>query len=65
MVKYTDDLLDKIHMALKVPKNYVDRPRERQDLYFEPYVRYLQTMVEGAAMNAQLMPLLENGEAKV
>ena len=30
---------------------------------FEPYVRYLQTMVE-TAMNAQLMPQLNNGEAK-
>ncbi len=30
---------------------------------FEPYVRYLQTMVEGA-LNAQLMPLINNGEAK-
>ena len=30
---------------------------------FEPYVRYLQTMVEGA-LNSQLMPQLEKGEAK-
>jgi hypothetical protein len=30
---------------------------------FEPYVRYLQTMVE-TAMNAQLMPQLENGDAE-
>ena len=30
---------------------------------FEPYVRYLQTMVEGA-LNAQLMPQINSGEAK-
>jgi len=60
--KYTDDLLDKIHMALKVPKTMWTDPDKARPI-FEPYVRYLQTMVE-AAMNAQLMPLLENGEAK-
>jgi hypothetical protein len=60
--KYTDDLLDKIHMALKVPKTMWTDPDKARPI-FEPYVRYLQTMVE-AAMNAQLMPQLENGEAK-
>tara|TARA_R100001509_G_scaffold45530_1_gene24667 strand:- start:3222 stop:4451 length:1230 start_codon:yes stop_codon:yes gene_type:complete len=60
--KYTDDLMDKIHMALKVPKTMWTDPDKARPI-FEPYVRYLQTMVE-AAMNAQLMPQLENGEAK-
>ena len=60
--KYTDDILDKIHMALKVPKTMWTEP-ERARPIFEPYVRYLQTMVEGA-LNAQLMPQLESGEAK-
>ena len=60
--KYTDDILDKIHMALKVPKTMWTEP-ERARPIFEPYVRYLQTMVEGA-INAQLMPQLESGEAK-
>jgi len=60
--KYTDDLMDKIHMALKVPKTMWTDPEKARPI-FEPYVRYLQTMVE-AAMNAQLMPLLESGEAK-
>jgi hypothetical protein len=60
--KYTDDLMDKIHMALKVPKTMWTDPDKARPI-FEPYVRYLQTMVE-AAMNAQLMPQLEDGEAK-
>ena len=30
---------------------------------FEPYVRYLQTMVVGS-LNSQLMPQLEKGDAK-
>jgi len=60
--KYTDDILDKIHMALKVPRTMWTEP-ERARPIFEPYVRYLQTMVEGA-LNAQLMPQLESGEAK-
>ena len=60
--KYTDDILKKIHMALKVPMTMWDRPEEARPI-FEPYVRYLQTMVEGA-LNSQLMPQLENGEAK-
>jgi len=60
--KYTDDILKKIHMALKVPMTMWDRPEEARPI-FEPYVRYLQTMVEGA-INAQLMPQLESGEAK-
>ena len=60
--KYTDDILDKIHMALKVPKTMWTDPDKAKPI-FEPYVRYLQTMIE-AAMNAQLMPQLEDGEAK-
>jgi hypothetical protein len=60
--KYTDDILDKIHMALKVPKTMWTDPDKARPI-FEPYVRYLQTMIE-AALNAQLMPQLENGEAK-
>lgn len=60
--KYTDDILDKIHIALKVPKTMFTDPDKARPV-FEPYVRYLQTMVE-TAMNAQLMPQLENGEAK-
>ena len=60
--KYTDDLLDKIHMALKVPRTMWTDPEKARPI-FEPYVRFLQTMVE-SAMNAQLMPQLENGEAR-
>ena len=60
--KYTDDILDKIHMALKVPKTMWTDPEKARPI-FEPYVRYLQTMIE-SAMNAQLMPQLENGEAR-
>ncbi len=60
--KYTDDILDKIHMALKVPKTMWTDPDKARPI-FEPYVRYLQTMIE-SAMNAQLMPQLENGEAR-
>lgn len=60
--KYTDDLLDKIHMALKVPRTMWTDPDKARPI-FEPYVRFLQTMVE-SAMNSQLMPQLENGEAK-
>ena len=60
--KYTDDILDKMHMALKVPKTMWTDPDKARPI-FEPYVRYLQTMVE-AAVNAQLMPQLEDGEAR-
>ena len=60
--KYTDDILDKIHMALKVPKTMWTDPDKARPI-FEPYVRYLQTMIE-SALNAQLMPQLEDGEAK-
>ena len=49
-------------MALKVPMTMWEKPEEARPI-FEPYVRYLQTMVEGA-INAQLMPQLESGEAK-
>ena len=49
-------------MALKVPMTMWDRPEEARPI-FEPYVRYLQTMVEGA-LNAQLMPQINSGEAK-
>ena len=54
--KYTDDLLAKIHMALKVPMTMWTEP-ERARPIFEPYVQYLQSMVE-AAINSQLMPQL-------
>lgn len=60
--KYTDDILDKIHMALKVPRTMWTDPEKARPI-FEPYVRYLQTMIEGA-LNAQLLPQLESGEAK-
>jgi len=60
--KYTDDILDKIHVSLKVPRTMFTDPDKARPV-FEPYVRYLQTMVE-TAMNAQLMPQLNNGEAK-
>ena len=60
--KYTDDIMAKIHMALKVPMTMWTDPEKARPI-FEPYVRYLQSMVEGA-VNAQLMPQLESGEAK-
>ena len=60
--KYTDDILDKIHVALKTPRTMWTDPEKARPI-FEPYVRYLQTMVEGA-LNAQLMPQINNGEAK-
>jgi bifunctional DNA-binding transcriptional regulator/antitoxin component of YhaV-PrlF toxin-antitoxin module len=58
--KYTDDLLAKIHMALKVPMTMWTEP-ERARPIFEPYVQYLQSMVE-AAINSQLMPQLVSKE---
>ena len=60
--KYTDDILAKIHMALKVPMTMWSDPEKARPI-FEPYVRYLQSLVEGA-LNAQLMPQLEKGDAK-
>ena len=60
--KYTDDILDKIHMSLKVPRTMWTEPDKARPI-FEPYVNYLQSMIEGA-INAQLMPQLENGEAR-
>ena len=60
--KYTDDILDKIHVALKTPRTMWTDPEKARPI-FEPYVRYLQTMIEGA-LNSQLMPQLEKGEAK-
>ena len=60
--KYTDDILDKIHVALKTPRTMWTDPEKARPI-FEPYVRYLQTMVEGA-LNAQLMPQINTGEAK-
>ena len=59
--KYTDDLLKKIHVALKVPITMFDKPEQARAV-FEPYVRHLQSAVE-AAINAQLMPQLLNGDA--
>ena len=49
-------------MALKVPKTMWTDPDKARPI-FEPYVRYLQTMIE-SALNAQLMPQIEDGEAK-
>ena len=54
--KYTDDLLDKIHMALKVPRTMWSNPAEARPI-FEPYVKYLQKAVE-SSINSQLMPQL-------
>ena len=60
--KYTDDILKKIHIALKVPVTMFDKPEQARAI-FEPYVKHLQSAVE-AALNSQLMPQLESGEAK-
>ena len=49
-------------MALKVPMTMWDKPEQARPI-FEPYVRHLQNMVE-AAINQQLMPQIESGEAK-
>jgi len=59
--KYTDDLLKKIHVALKVPITMFDKPEQARAV-FEPYVRHLQSAVE-AAINSQLMPQLLGGDA--
>ena len=60
--KYTDDLLKKIHVALKVPITMFDKPEQARAI-FEPYVKHLQSAVE-AAINSQLMPQLLGGDAK-
>jgi len=60
--KYTDDLLKKIHVALKVPITMFDKPEQARAI-FEPYVRHLQSAIE-SAINAQLMPQLLGGDAK-
>ena len=60
--KYTDDILKKIHIALKVPVTMFDKPEQARAI-FEPYVKHLQSAVE-AALNSQLMPQLESGKAK-
>jgi hypothetical protein len=52
--KYTDDILDKIHIALKVPRTMFTQPEQARPV-FEPYVKYLQKAVE-SAINSQLMP---------
>ena len=52
--KYTDDILKKIHIALKVPITMFDKPEQARAI-FEPYVKHLQSAVE-AALNSQLMP---------
>jgi hypothetical protein len=54
--KYTDDIMDKIHIALKVPKTMWNNPEQARPI-FEPYVKYLQKAVE-SALNSQLMPQL-------
>ena len=60
--KYTDDILKKIHVALKVPITMFDNPEQARAI-FEPYVRHLQSAVE-SAINAQLMPQLLGGDAR-
>ena len=54
--KFTDDIMDKIHIALKVPKTMWTNPEQARPI-FEPYVKYLQKAVE-SAINSQLMPQL-------
>ena len=60
--KYTDDILKKIHIALKVPITMWEKPEQARPI-FEPYVKHLQAAVE-SAINSQLMPQLESGEAR-
>jgi len=60
--KYTDDILKKIHIALKVPVSMFDKPEQARAV-FEPYVRHLQAAIE-SALNSQLMPQLESGGAR-
>jgi len=60
--KYTDDILKKIHIALKVPVTMFDKPEQARAI-FEPYVKHLQSAIE-ASLNSQLMPQLESGKAK-
>ena len=43
--KYTDDILDKIHLALKTPRTMWTDPDKARPI-FEPYERYLKTMIE-------------------
>ena len=60
--KYTDDILKKIHIALKVPITMWEKPEQARPI-FEPYVKHLQAAVE-AAINSQLMPQLHSGSAR-
>ena len=60
--KYTDDILKKIHIALKVPITMWEKPEQARPI-FEPYVKHLQAAVE-AAINSQLMPQLYSGTAR-
>ena len=60
--KYTDDILKKIHIALKVPITMWEKPEQARPI-FEPYVQHLQSTVE-AAINSQLVPQLESGNAR-
>ena len=60
--KYTDDILKKIHIALKVPITMWEKPEQARPI-FEPYVKHLQSAIE-SALNSQLMPQLESGEAR-
>ena len=60
--KYIDDIMMKIHMAMKVPITMWSSPEDARPI-FAPYVKYLQKAVEGA-LNAQLLPQLGNGDAK-
>ena len=60
--KYTDDILKKIHIALKVPVTMWEKPEQARPI-FEPYVKHLKSAIE-SAINSQLMPQLESGEAR-
>ena len=60
--KYTDDILKKIHIALKVPITMWEKPEQARPI-FEPYVKHLQSAIE-SAINSQLMPQLESGNAR-
>ena len=59
--KYTDDIMKKISMAMKVPMTMWDKPEQARPI-FEPYVRHLQSAIE-ASINSQLMPQVGSGDA--
>ena len=59
--KYTDDIMNKIAIAMKVPMTMWDKPEQARPI-FEPYVRHLQSAIE-ASINSQLMPQVGSGDA--